>query len=108
MELPSANQLKRALVLKEKIDELNLELSKILGTAQGTNGHSTGRGGARISAAGRERIAQAQRERWARIKGLSKPAAVSRRKMSPAARARISAAAKKRWQAAKAAGRSRL
>jgi hypothetical protein len=52
-----------------------------------------------ISAAGRKRIAAAQRARWARIKG-QKVVSISSRKgrtMSPAARKRIVAAQKARW-----------
>jgi hypothetical protein len=52
-----------------------------------------------ISAAGRKRIAAAQRTRWAKIKG-QKVVSISSRKgrtMSPAARKRIAAAQKARW-----------
>jgi len=52
-----------------------------------------------ISAAGRKRIAAAQRARWAKIKG-QKVVSISARKghkMSPAARKRIVAAQKTRW-----------
>jgi hypothetical protein len=52
-----------------------------------------------ISAAGRKRIAAAQRARWAKIKG-QKVVSISsrkRRKMSPAARKRVVAAQKARW-----------
>ncbi len=52
-----------------------------------------------ISAAGRKRIAAAQRARWAKIKGQKIVSISSRkgRKMSPAARRRIVAAQKARW-----------
>jgi hypothetical protein len=52
-----------------------------------------------ISAAGRRRIAAAQRARWAKIKGQKVVSISSRkgRKMSPAARKRIVAAQKARW-----------
>ena len=52
-----------------------------------------------ISAAGRKRIAAAQRARWAKIKG-QRVVSISARKgrtMSPAARKRIVAAQKARW-----------
>src|ERR1700692_4448545 len=61
-----------------------------------------------ISAAGRERIAAAQRKRWAKIKG-HKVVSISSRKgrtMSPAARKRIAAAQKARlatWRVQKEA-----
>jgi hypothetical protein len=51
-----------------------------------------------ISAAGRKRIAAAQRARWAKVKG-QKVVSISSRKrtMPPAARKRIAAAQKARW-----------
>jgi len=55
--------------------------------------------GRTISAAGRKRIAAAQRARWAKIKGQRVVSISSRkgRRMSPAARKRIVAAQKARW-----------
>src|ERR1019366_5498578 len=52
-----------------------------------------------ISAAGRKRIAAAQRARWAKIKGqkVLSIAARTGHSMSPAARRRIAAAQKARW-----------
>ncbi len=58
-----------------------------------------GRRRARISAAGRARIAAAQRLRWSKVKG-KKAATIptaKRRKMSASAIARIRAAQKTRW-----------
>lgn len=78
---------------------------------------SRGRGGKRnMSPEARERIAAAQRARWAAkkkdpAKAPSATGAASgkpQRKMSPAARRAIAEAARRRWAAAKAAGRSRL
>jgi hypothetical protein len=64
-----------------------------------------------MSAAGRRRIAEAQRKRWAEIKNAEvapKPApALKKRRISAAGRKRIIAATKKRWaefHAKKAAG----
>jgi len=55
----------------------------------------------KMSAAGRARIAAAQRARWARVKGKTgKVVSISSRKkrtLSPAAIARIRAAQRKRW-----------
>ena len=69
------------------------------------------KGGARISAAGRKRIAEAARRRWAKIKaakaGKAAPAAPGRR-MSPAARKRLSELAKARWAKRKKEGKTRL
>ena len=52
-----------------------------------------------ISAAGRKRIAAAQRARWAKAKGQKVVSIAARtgRSMSPAARRRIAAAQKARW-----------
>jgi len=50
-----------------------------------------------ISAAGRKRIAAAQRARWAKIKGQKVIPTNSRKGMSPVARKRIAAAQKARW-----------
>ena len=63
----------------------------------------------KFSAAARQRMKEAQRRRWAKIRGESgkeKPApkaAKGKRRLSAAGRAAIIAAAKKRWAAIKAA-----
>src|SRR5438105_10087888 len=104
-------QLRQALVLKERIDELQNELNQIQGTSSGAapNG-PPGRGRRKWSPAARARAAASQRARWA--KQAAVPARGGRRKgrrrMSAAARARLSANARARWAKAKAAGRSRL
>jgi len=60
----------------------------------------------KMSAAGRKRIAEAQRQRWAALKGAAEPAMPQppkrKRKLSPAGRAAIVAALKKRWAAKRA------
>jgi len=66
----------------------------------------------KMSAAGRARIAAAQKARWAKLKGkaapaakakaATKPAVKAKRKMSAAGRARIIAAQKARWAKIKA------
>ena len=60
-----------------------------------------------LSAAARERIAEAQRKRWAAARQGSKPSsakkpAAAQRRMSAAARKRIADAARKRWAAFRA------
>jgi hypothetical protein len=69
-----------------------------------TNGNRTGAG--KISAAGRARIAAAQRARWAKLKGKApRPASATmpkKRTMSVAARKRIAAAQRARWARVKA------
>lgn len=92
----SITQLKRAVILKERIARLEKELSALVGTS-GVG--PTRKGG--MSAAGRARIAAAQKKRWAKIKAgqtsVGTAAKPAKRKMSAAGRAAISAAAKARW-----------
>ena len=59
----------------------------------------------RMSAAGRKAVAEAQRKRWAAIKGASPKAEATKpkRKLSAAGRKNIVAALKKRWAAKRAA-----
>jgi hypothetical protein len=69
----------------------------------------------KVSAAGRKAMAEAQRKRWAAIKGkpepqssatpTSKAAPKPKRKLSAAGRAAIIAATKKMWAAKKAAAK---
>ena len=76
------------------------------GAANGGAKPSGRRGGAGISAAGRARIAAAQRARWAKTRGQSGGGAASgrkRRHMSAEGRARIAAAARARWAKVRAA-----
>lgn len=104
----TASQLHRAADLKHKLESLQREITRLLGS---TNSAATPRKRRKMSAAGRRKIAAAQRARWAKVKGrksAAKPVKKARRKMSVAARAKISAAAKARWAKAKAAGKSKL
>lgn len=104
----TTKQLRRAVSLKQKIETLSNRLALILGAPASTPVKARKKRG--MSAAGRARVAAAQKARWAKIKA-AKPAAkapAKRRKMSAAARARISAAAKARWAKAKAAGKKTL
>lgn len=98
----SPSQLRHAADLKEKIEALQNELSRLQGTtADATPAAASGKGGKRqISAAGIARIRAAQKLRWAKAKGTAaadKPAKRGPRKMSASARARIAAAQKARW-----------
>ena len=105
-------QLRRAADIKEKIEGLDNELVSILGTSAPVSGKlpAKKRG---MSAAGRAKIAAAQRARWAKAKA-TKPAKASvkspakQKVMSAAARAKIAKAAKARWAKAKAAGKNTL
>lgn len=106
----STAQLRRAADLQEKIEALNEELASILGiSAPAPAKAPTKKGG--MSAAGRARIAAAQKARRAKAKAVKpvvKPAVkapAKKRSMSAAARAKIAAAAKARWAKVKAAGK---
>jgi hypothetical protein len=117
----SVAQLKRAVALKEQIESLEQELAAVLGTApapKATVAAAGSRPRPLISAAGRARIAAAQRARWAKQKKskaspapaakaapASKPA---KGQISAAGRARLSALAKARWAKAKKAGKTSL
>ena len=62
----TAGQLRRAVRLKEEIETLESELSKLLGSTKGLGGLRRRRTGTRVmSAAGKQRIAAAQKRRWA-------------------------------------------
>jgi hypothetical protein len=65
----STAQLLRAAKLKEKITKLTKELDSILGDS---SIRSMGKRKHKMSAAGRARIAAAQRARWAKIKSVKK------------------------------------
>ena len=67
-------QLKRAADIKDRIDGLTRQLNAILGgsaPAPAAKGNATMKRGV-MSAAGRARIAAAQRARWAKIKAGKK------------------------------------
>jgi hypothetical protein len=102
----SAEQLRHAATIKDQIEGLQSELDGLLGSSSPATG--TGRRG--MSAAGRARIAAAQKARWAKLKSgnAAKSTGKGRRKMSAAARAKIAAAAKARWKKAKATGKNSL
>ena len=104
----TTTQLRRAAGLKGKIDALNKKLASILGASAPTSAKPSQK--RKMSAAGRAKVAAAQRARWAKVK-RAKPAAkapAKKRKMSAAAKAKISAAAKARWAKVKATGKKSL
>jgi hypothetical protein len=118
----TATQLRQAADLKEKIEGLNKQLAAILGAVD--KPISTvitppkKKGG--MSAAGKARIAAAQKARWAKIKAaksavkaakpvvIANPAKKARKVMSAAAKAKLSALAKARWAKVKATGKKKL
>jgi hypothetical protein len=105
----SAKQLRRAANIKDKIQSLENKLNHILGSPEKTVAAVAPRKKRKMSAAGRAKIAAAQKARWAKAKGpKAKQSQPKKRKMSAAARARISAATKARWAKAKGAGRKTL
>ena len=61
----SARQLRRAASIQDRISALQKELSRLLPTTVST---SVTRRHRKISAAGRARIAAAQRARWAKVR----------------------------------------
>ena len=104
----TAQQLRKAAGIKEKIASLQNELQRILGATVPPSAASKGK--RKMSTAARARIAAAQRARWAKQR-RSKPARPARkpkRKVSAAARARLAELAKARWAKAKAAGKKTL
>ena len=111
----STAQLRHAADLQEKIETLNDELASLLGISAPAPAKAPAKKKGGMSAAGRAKIAAAQKARWAKAKA-GKPAAkavaakapAKKRSMSPAARAKIAAAAKARWAKAKAAGKKSL
>lgn len=109
----NTQSLKRAIVISEKLESLQAELNALLGSGFSSSTSSQGaksrRGGRRkLSAEAREKIAAAQRRRWAKAKGgkaepkPEKPAK-KKRKMSAEGLARIKAAQKARWDKVRAA-----
>ena len=106
----TAQQLRKAANLKDQIAALEKQLSAITGTqAAPVQAAKPAKKG--MSAAGRAKIAAAQKARWAKVKAAktvvkavvaAKPAK-KKFVMSAAAKAKISAAAKARWAAKKAA-----
>jgi len=105
-------QLRRAAGIKEKIETLSKELGSVLAASTLVSVQAPKKG--KMSAAGRARIAAAQKARWAKVKGakaVTKPAAktpAKKRGMSAAARAKLSAIAKARWAKAKRTGKTSL
>ena len=107
----SAQQLRRAANIKDKIQSLENELGRILGASIKPVAAVAPKKKRKMSAAGRAKIAAAARARWAKFKGrksVAKPIKKARRKMSAAGRAKIAAAARARWKTAKAQGKNSL
>lgn len=122
---PSVASLKRAIEIAEQIEKLQAQLASLVGgaapAASAPRVAVTGsapvkpakRGKRQLSPEARERIAAAQRARWAKSKGGAKatattsaavkPAKPAKKKsgLTPAGRAKLAAAMKARWAARK-------
>ncbi len=108
-------QLRHAADLKDKIEALQHELSRLNGSpsvasAPVSTDAPVTRAKRKISAAGIAKIRAAQKARWAKVKGAAPPAAkaanpakAGRRKMSAAGIAKIRPAQKARWARVRAA-----
>ena len=112
--IPSAQQLRKAADLAEKIATLKIELDLILKTFNcnaGTAPIFSARKKRGMSAAGKAKIAAAQKTRWAKVtaaKGVTHDATKvsanfgKKRKLSAAVKAKMSAAKKAYWANKKA------
>ena len=84
--------------VERQLTGLNAALTAFAGVYSG----SAINGKRRISAAGRKRIAAAQRARWAKVRGKAK---VATRTMSASSRRKIAAAQRRRWAKVRAANK---
>ena len=120
---PSIDRLKKAVEVAEQIEKLQSQLASILGdqpavsaapvakVAKVAASKPAAKGKRTMSPEARERIAAAQRARWAKSRSaaVAKPAASApafkaksgKRSLSPEAREKIAAAARRRWAAFK-------
>ncbi len=120
--MPTLAQLKEAVAIAEQIEKLQAELGSIIGNAKSPSVVSIPKASSPVAAPApktgkrtmspeaRERIAAAQRARWAKSKGavsapVAKAAKPAKKKggLTPEGRARIVAALKARHAAAKKA-----
>jgi len=84
--------------LEQERNRLSAQLEQVTNAISALNGVSNHRTGRTISAAGRARIAAAQRARWAKRKGQRVVSIVARKRtMSPANRKKVAAAQRARW-----------
>jgi plasmid stabilization system protein ParE len=91
---------------KAAVDRLDRAIAALSEVGRRGRGARPGLPGPRhMSAAARKRISDAQRARWARIKGATKPGVLPKAKprLSAAGRKRIAEAARARWARVRAA-----
>ena len=100
----SAQQLRRAATIKEKIQSLENELGRIFGSSTKSVVAGAPKKKFRMSAAARRKISLAAKARWAKAKSKAAPVTKPqlKRKISAAGIARIRAAQKARWAKIKA------
>jgi hypothetical protein len=101
----SVQQLRKAATLKEKIQSLEKELGRLLGSSTQSAAQAAPRKKYKMSKAARARISAGAKARWAKLKGSKpsvKPARKARGKMSAAAKAKLSAKMKMIWARRKA------
>lgn len=106
----SAEQLRKAISIKEQIERLEAQLADIGSESPAATLSPDGRKTHKRSKAARMAMAAAQKARWAKLKSDAGEvvAPKKRRKMSAAGKAKIAAAAKARWAKVKAAGKNKL
>src|SRR5579872_2974770 len=100
---------------KRRIDSQIDELRQLLNGGSAEPGAESGTSARKrkISAAGRRRMAAAQKARWAKVRGEVEPTSSAappkpiKRKMSAAGRKAISEATKRRWAAKRAEAQSK-
>jgi hypothetical protein len=103
----TSQQLRQAASLKDKIQSLEKEFSRILGSPTKPVTHTVPKRKFKMSAAAKAKISAAAKARWAKVKGKSS-APKTKSKMSEAARKKLSDAAKARWAKIKAASKKKL
>ena len=101
----SVVQLRKAVAIKERIEQLEKDLTSILGISEPIAAGGIVHRRRQMSAAARAKISAAAKARWAKVKagknGNAKPAK-RKRTMSAEARQKISEAVKARWAKQKA------
>lgn len=101
----SVAQLKQAVAIKERIEQLERELTGILGIPEPLTVGGVVRRHRTMSAAARARISAAAKARWAKVnagKNATAKPAKAKRPLSAEARKKISDAVKARWAKQKA------
>jgi hypothetical protein len=85
--------------LQQERNQITAQLGRLnnaISALNGTNKNGTRKG--TMSAAGRARVAAAQRARWAKLKGKKVVSITARKRtMSPANRKKVAAAQRARW-----------